>query len=140
MSEQIREHKKIIPLALIRVLEEETDEGHAMMMSQLQSSVVQQYGINVDRRTVYATVKMLNDFGYDIRYGRPLEGAKDKGYYLTGRDLTTEEAAEVLKAVKDLQERDREEYDRIKKALTAHFSRYQRQEIEEKLMNDTAQG
>lgn len=139
MSEQIREHKKIIPLALIRVLEEETDENHAIMMSQLQSSVVQQYGINVDRRTVYATVRLLNDFGYDIRYGRPCENGSDKGYYMASHDLTMDEVKEVLSAMNDMKKENAEKYERIKRALLRHFSRYQRRGIEE-MLNDTSQG
>jgi hypothetical protein len=136
MTTQIREHKKIIPLALIHIMEEETDETHALMMSQLQSQAVQRYGINIDRRTVYATVRLLNEFGYDIRYGRPYEGCADKGYYLASRQLSEEDAVSVLKRIENIKETDAQRYERIRKALVSHFSRYQQESIRQKLSEE----
>lgn len=140
MCAQIREHKKIIPLALIRVLEKETDQSHALMMSQLQSQAVQEYGINIDRRTVYATVRLLNDFGYDIRYGRPYEGCPEKGYYLASRELSEDDCVAALSAMQKTKTEDALQYERTKKALMAHFSRYQQKEIEDRLADNISKG
>lgn len=123
-----REHKKIIPLAMIHILEEYTDDKHALEMSHLKELLKNLYGIDADRRTLYSTVKLLNGFGYSINYGKPYEDCLKKGYYMAGREFSEEDCVAILKAISQ-----NENFENIKRSLLRHFSKYQRINIEDRI-------
>ncbi len=120
-----RECKKLIPLAMIRIMEEYTDDTHALEMAKIKDLMKERYGINIDRRTAYSTVHLLNDFGYDIRYGHPYEGCPKRGYYLVNRDISEEDCTDALRAAKGC-----DDFEQIKEGLLKHFSKYQKINIE----------
>ena len=78
------EDKKTSILALLKILEEHSDEDHILSQPELLGLLETIYHVNLDRRTLYKNVEMLQDFGYDISpYSE-----NGKGYYL--RDRTFE--------------------------------------------------
>ena len=125
MEKAEREQKKLIPLAMIRIMEEYTDDTHALEMAEIKELIKEKYGINIDRRTAYSTVHLLNDFGYDIHYGYPYEGCLKRGYYLANRDISEEDCADALLAVRGC-----DDFEQIKAGLLKHFSKYQKINIE----------
>lgn len=135
-NEKVREHKKIIPIALLDILEKNTDERHVMTMSELQAAVMEKYGISVDRRTIYSTVRMLNDFDIDVVYGQARNGSRVRGYYIDRRSLEKQDALYILKRIAPLEHEDRASYKRIRRAILHLFSTYQAQEIQDALTPD----
>ena len=69
-------NQKLKLLYLRRILLEETDDNHHLNAEQLVSKL-EQLGINADRKTIYADVAALQDYGMDIfspaRSGRRLQ-------------------------------------------------------------------
>lgn len=118
------ESKRAIPLAVIRILEEHTDTNNALEMSELKELLESKYGISADRRTLYATVKLLNEFGYDICFGHPYEGSLRRGYYLASRGFNEDDCVDALKAVKHSKD-----FTHISEDFLKHFSKYQKLNI-----------
>lgn len=81
--------KKSGLLALLEVLEEETDENHILSTKELNDLLYRRYDIQLERRTLYANIRMLNDFGYEVSSYEQ----NGKGYYLSGRKF---EKSEIL--------------------------------------------
>lgn len=77
------EEKKTSSLALIKVLQEYSDENHILSQPELLGLLNTIYNISLDRRTLYKNIEMLQDFGYDIS----VYTENGKGYYLRDRDF-----------------------------------------------------
>ena len=75
------EEKKTSILALLKILEENSDKDHKIKQPKLLEMIESQYGIKLDRRTLYKNVQMLQDFGYDIE----TYSDNNQGYYLADR-------------------------------------------------------
>lgn len=75
--------KKTSILALLRILEENTDENHIISQPKLLEMIENQYGVPLDRRTLYKNIEMLQDFGYDIS----TYSENGEGYYLRERQF-----------------------------------------------------
>ena len=77
------QEKKISALALLRILEENSDEEHPLTQPQLLNLVDTIYHITLDRRTLYSNIEMLQEFGYDIA----TYSETGRGYYLRKRQF-----------------------------------------------------
>ena len=77
------EDKKTSVLALLKILEEHSDEEHILSQPELLGLLSTVYHVNLDRRTLYKNVEMLQNFGYDIS----TYSENSKGYYLRERDF-----------------------------------------------------
>lgn len=77
------EDKKTSVLALLKILEEHSDENHILTQPELLSLLETIYNVSIDRRTLYKNIEMLQDFGYDISSYTD----NGKGYYLRERDF-----------------------------------------------------
>lgn len=77
------EDKKTSVLALLRILEEHSDEEHILTQPELLGLLETIYHVDLDRRTLYKNVEMLQNFGYDIS----TYSENGKGYYLRDRKL-----------------------------------------------------
>lgn len=77
------EEKKTSVLALLKILEEHSDEEHILSQPELLNLLDTIYHVNLDRRTLYKNVEMLQNFGYDIS----TYSENGKGYYLRDRDF-----------------------------------------------------
>ena len=76
-------NQKLKLLYLRRILLEETDDTHHLNAEQLVSRL-EQLGINADRKTIYADVAALQDYGMDIFLQRGPGG----GYSVSSRECT----------------------------------------------------
>ena len=77
------QEKKISALALLKILEEYTDEDHPLTQPRLLELIETIYHVTLDRRTLYSNIEMLQDFGYDISS----YSENGKGYYLRERQF-----------------------------------------------------
>lgn len=82
-------------ICILKILEEYSDPNHILTSGEIRAKLEKQYGLKVDRRTLYGAIALLNDLGYDID---TYEDNK-KGYYLRRRLLEPNEVALLTDAV-----------------------------------------
>ena len=68
---------------IMQILLERTDENHSLNASQIGNILKTEYGINVERHTLYTEIEKLGDVGLDII---KLEG-RTAGYYVASRQF-----------------------------------------------------
>ena len=83
------QEKKISAFALLKILEEYSDEEHPLTQPKLLELVNTIYHITLDRRTLYSNIEMLQGFGYDIS----TFAENGRGYYLRERQF---EASQIF--------------------------------------------
>lgn len=76
-------NQKLKLLYLVRILREETDEGHVLNAQQLIDRLAG-YDIVAERKSIYDDIARLQDFGMDIIHVRNRE---ENGYYLAEREF-----------------------------------------------------
>lgn len=82
--------KKILPFKILNLLQEKTDETHHLQQKQIVELLAEE-GFDCDRRTVRASVDLLQEVGYDIPY--------DEGYYLAERVFEDAELRMLIDSV-----------------------------------------
>ena len=87
-------NQKLKLLYLRRILLEETDDTHHLNAEQLVSKL-EQLGINADRKTIYADVAALQDYGMDIFLQRGPGG----GYSVSSREFELPELKLLVDAI-----------------------------------------
>ena len=80
---------------IMQILLERTDEEHSLNATQIGSILKAEYGISVDRHTLYSEIDKLCDVGLDII---KLEG-KTNGYYVASRRFELPELKLLVDAV-----------------------------------------
>ena len=86
--------QKLKILYLMRIFLTQTDEKHMLTVNDLISRLAE-YGIAVERKTVYDDIETLQQFGIDI----VKEKSKTFGYYVSGRDFELPELKILADAV-----------------------------------------
>ena len=89
------ENKKTSVFAILSILQEESDADHILSQPQLIQKLENQYGIKIDRRTLYTNIEMLQDFGYDIS----TFSDNGKGYYLCERQFEPSQVNVLCNAI-----------------------------------------
>jgi predicted DNA-binding transcriptional regulator YafY len=87
--------KKTIAFAVLQVLQKYTDSEHILTRDELFNHLKVGYDIQMDRRTLYTCVDMLQGFGYQISDYR----MNGKGYQLVDREFEESEAELLCNAV-----------------------------------------
>ena len=82
-------------ICLLHVLQEYSDAEHIIPMREIISKMLAQYGISIDRRTVYSAIALLRELGYDISDYEE----NGRGYYLATRALEPSEARLLMDSV-----------------------------------------
>ena len=75
------EEKKGSLLCVLEILSEYSDEDNILTCEQIIQYLRLKYHLDLDRRTIYKNIEMLNGYGYDISIHRE----NGKGYYLRDR-------------------------------------------------------
>ncbi len=88
------QNQKLKLLYLRRILLEETDDSHRLNAEQLVAKL-EQLGINADRKTIYADVAALQDYGMDIFLQRGPGG----GYSVISREFELAELKLLVDAI-----------------------------------------
>lgn len=86
--------QKLKILYLMKALIERTDENHPMTVKDIMN-LLEEYGIVVERKTVYDDIETLKTFGLDIVSRRQ----KPTGYYLGSRTFELPELKLLVDAV-----------------------------------------
>ena len=89
------EGQKLKLLYILKFLEEHTDEAHPMTTAELISRLGAE-GITCERKTIYADINALTEFGYDILQ---VSNRRGGGYYMASRDFEIAELKLLVDAV-----------------------------------------
>ena len=84
---------KMALLIILRELLQKTDEEHTLNAADL-IRILEQYGYNADRRTIYSNVEILSDFGIDVQ-----KKADAPGYFIASREFELPELKLLVDAV-----------------------------------------
>lgn len=88
-------NQKLKLMYLLKYLQEKTDEQHAVTMQQILEYLAQQ-DISAERKSIYADIKALQEFGVDIHCSKARENG---GYYLASREFELPELKLLVDAV-----------------------------------------
>ena len=75
-------------ICLLEILKEYSDCDNILKMSDIIHKMGHDYGLSIDRRTVYSCVAVLTELGYDISIPDENDG---QGYYLESREFDVSE-------------------------------------------------
>ncbi|MBR2677753.1 MAG: WYL domain-containing protein [Solobacterium sp.] len=87
--------KKEIPFALLETLQEYTDEDHILSTKEIIMLLEENYGLELERRTLYANVDMLKNFGYKISTWQE----NGYGYYMEKHQFDKSEVLLLCNAI-----------------------------------------
>ena len=87
--------KKEIPFALLKTLQEYTDEDHILSTKEIMMLLEENYGLEIERRTLYANVDMLKSFGYKISTWQE----NGYGYYMEEHQFDKSEVLLLCNAI-----------------------------------------
>ena len=87
--------EKANAICLLRILTEYSDERHILPMREIIAKMSSDYGLCPDRRTIYSSVAVLMDLGYDISTYED----NGVGYYLKQRLFESGEVRLLMDAV-----------------------------------------
>ena len=62
----IQSNKKMSLLCILQILREYSDENHPLTQAQIISKIVNNYGLELERKSIGANIESLIDFGFDI--------------------------------------------------------------------------
>lgn len=121
--------KKTGTIAMLRILQKYSDKEHILSTRDFMHYLHDEYGIDLERRTMYDNLNVLEGFGYKIhRYE-----SGSLGYYLEERTFTNAEIINTNNALKNNPEVTEEERHSIIDRMLGDYSVYQREEIEKSL-------
>ena len=114
--------KKGIALALLEILREHTDADHHLSATELINLLLYEYGYELERRTIYANINLLRQFGYEI------EGWSkgNDGYALIEHQFTEKEAFGLCDLLKESKAFSPREKKKLKEKLLHTLSEHQR--------------
>lgn len=82
-------------ICLYKILEKYSDEDHTLSMSEIIKRFSDDYGMTIDRRTVYSSIETLRLLGYEVsEYDK-----RTQGYYLMSRLFEPSEIRLMMDAV-----------------------------------------
>lgn len=120
-----RENQKTKLLLLLDYLRRETDEEHPASTAKLLEHL-ERNGVTAERKSVYADLEALADYGYDI-HRRPGPGG---GAFLGQRDFELAELKLLVDAVQSSRFITRKKSDSLIAKLERLTSRYQAQQLQ----------
>ena len=121
--------KKTGTIAMLRVLQRYSDKTHVLSTRDMMHYLHDEFGIDLERRTMYDNMNVLESFGYKIhRYE-----SGTLGYYLEERIFSNDEIIKTNDALLQNPEVSDEERKSIIDKMLADYSIYQKEEIEKNL-------
>lgn len=88
-------NQKLKLLYILKILQEKTDENHALSTQQIIDELAE-YEIGAERKSIYADMKALQEFGIDVQNSKAKENS---GFYLASRDFELPELKLLVDAV-----------------------------------------
>lgn len=109
-------------LCILSILEEYSDENHILTQKEIISKMQSEYDRKVDRRTIYAALGALEDFGYEISKYED----NGKGYYIVERKFTTAEIKLLIDAIYSCQYISQKQTEELLSKLRSFLSVHER--------------
>lgn len=117
------ENQKLKLLYLIDILNEETDENHALSMSQIIEKLAEK-GVSAERKSLYSDITLLGDYGIVI------EKTSDHRYYVSTRDYELAELKILVDIIQSSQFLTAKKSRALTKKLYRETSRYGAAELD----------
>lgn len=119
-------NQKLKPLLLQRILLERTDEEHGLTVPEL-IALLEEEGVTAERKSVYADLQTLADFGLDI------VKRKESGkvvYYVGARTFELPELKLLVDAVQSSRFITHKKSNQLIQKVEGFASRYQAQQLQ----------
>ena len=116
------ENKKASILLVLKVLEEYSDKDHLMTQQDIIDKIYTIYGIELERKSVSNSIKLLEELNYDI-----VKGAKG-GVALLSRLFDETEASFLIDSIFSSKSINAIQAKQICKSISSCFSKYQRKD------------
>ena len=121
--------KKHSILAVLEILRKYSDEDHILSSAQINEYLVNEYDLKLERRTLYANLEILRDFGYDISNYED----NHTGYYLIDRQFDKAEILLLCNAIHSSHIISSKQSDDLIRKLLATQSKYEAKEFSDKV-------
>lgn len=115
-------NKKSSILLVLKTLEEYTDEEHFLTQNEIAEKILDNYGIELERKSIASSLSLLSDLDYDV-----VKGNKG-GFALFSRSFDLTEAYFLIDALFSSRSLSGKDAKSISKKLSNCFSKYQRQD------------
>lgn len=119
-------NQKLKLLYIMKYLLEETDEEHPVSTSGL-IEMLDEAGINAERKSIYENIEDLRQFGLDIEKSG---SGRTSGYYIASRDFELPELKLLVDAVQSSKFITRTKSDRLIHKIEGFASRAQAQQLQ----------
>ena len=116
--------KKELPLALIQILTKYTDEDHYLSTTAIIHILETEYGLTCERRTIYANVDLLKQYGHNISTWQE----NGIGYYLKEHQFSEKEVLAMCESLQGTKLSSKEQR-LLKSKLLSTLSDAQRQTV-----------
>ena len=115
-------NKKSLMLLVLKILEEYSDEEHYLTQQEIINLIEDQYGLEFERKSIAASINLLEELDYDIQKG------PKGGYALLSRLLDQTEASYLIDALFSSRSISGTQAKRIAEAISKTLSKYQRKD------------
>ena len=79
-------------LLVLQILSKYSDERHYLTATDVIDLIQSEFGLNIERRTIYTTVDVIKEMGYDIE----TYAENNKGYLLKKRPLNKDDLNQIV--------------------------------------------
>lgn len=111
-------------ICIYRILSEHSDECHPLSINEIIEYLKCEYGLSIDRRTVYSSIETLKELDYDIS----TYDENKRGYYLKTRVLSIADVRLICDALYSLysvsNKQTEELVERLQSVLSEHSRQY----------------
>ena len=129
-QERRGEHQKLKMLYLAKIFSEETDDGHALTMPEIIEKL-SRYGVNADRKTLYADFDELRYFGMDIIAERT---GRNCYYHLGCRDFELPELKLLVDSVQSAKFITDKKSNELIRKLESLVSKYEAKQLQRQVI------
>ena len=117
--------QKMKTLCLMQILMQRTDEKHMMTANDL-AAALQEYGFKAERKSIYADVEALQQFGLDIVQQK----GSNPGYYVASRTFELPELKLLVDAVQSSKFITARKSEELIRKLESMTSKYEAQQLQ----------
>ena len=117
--------QKMKTLCLMQILMQRTDEKHMMTANDL-AAALQEYGFKAERKSIYADVEALQQFGLDIVQQK----GSNPGYYVASRNFELPELKLLVDAVQSSKFITARKSEELIRKLEGMTSKYEAQQLQ----------
>lgn len=124
-----QEHQKIKILRVMDILLRETDEDHPLNATQI-SKKLEEYNIFAERKSIYADIDILREYGLDIEKTASARG----GYYIASRDFEKYDLKILVDSISASRFIDQKDIKKLVNNLSKLTNKYEAKELNRELV------